>query len=51
MLTGNTPILVLKEGTKREKGRGALANNIAATQNDFFMTNDSPYESWRRRSV
>ena len=30
MLTGNTPILVLKEGTKREKGRGALANNIAA---------------------
>ncbi|MCI4324602.1 MAG: thermosome subunit, partial [Thermoplasmata archaeon] len=32
MLTGNTPILVLKEGTKREKGRGALANNIAAAK-------------------
>jgi archaeal chaperonin len=32
MLTGQTPILVLKEGTKREKGRGALANNIQAAK-------------------
>ncbi|MCI4334837.1 MAG: TCP-1/cpn60 chaperonin family protein [Thermoplasmata archaeon] len=32
MLTGNTPILVLREGTKREKGRGALSNNIAAAK-------------------
>jgi len=32
MLTGQTPILVLKEGTKREKGKGALGNNIAAAK-------------------
>src|SRR5215469_16483626 len=32
MLTGQTPILVLKEGTKRERGKGALANNIAAAK-------------------
>ncbi|HLM70726.1 MAG TPA: thermosome subunit beta [Thermoplasmata archaeon] len=32
MLTGQTPILVLREGTKREKGRGALSNNIAAAK-------------------
>jgi thermosome len=32
MLTGQTPILVLKEGTKRERGRGALANNISAAK-------------------
>ncbi|MCI4353621.1 MAG: TCP-1/cpn60 chaperonin family protein [Thermoplasmata archaeon] len=32
MLTGQTPILILKEGTKRERGRGALANNIAAAK-------------------
>jgi thermosome len=32
MLAGNTPILVLKEGTKREKGKGALSNNIAAAK-------------------
>ncbi|MCL4308509.1 MAG: TCP-1/cpn60 chaperonin family protein [Candidatus Thermoplasmatota archaeon] len=32
MLTGQTPILVLKEGTKREKGRGALSNNISAAK-------------------
>ncbi len=32
MLSGQTPILVLREGTKREKGRGALANNIAAAK-------------------
>ena len=32
MLTGQTPILVLKEGTRREKGRGALSNNIAAAK-------------------
>ncbi len=32
MLTGQTQILVLKEGTKREKGRGALSNNIQAAK-------------------
>ena len=32
MMSGQTPILVLKEGTKREKGRGALSNNIAAAK-------------------
>ena len=32
MLTGQTPILVLKEGTKRDKGRGALSNNIQAAK-------------------
>src|SRR5215469_1007235 len=32
MLTGQTPILVLKEGTRREKGRGALSNNIQAAK-------------------
>ena len=32
MLTGQTPILVLKEGTKRERGKGALNNNIAAAK-------------------
>ncbi len=31
MLQG-TPILVLKEGTERERGRGATANNIAAAR-------------------
>ena len=32
MMAGNTPILVLREGTKREKGRGALTNNIQAAK-------------------
>src|SRR5208282_4188163 len=32
MLTGQTQILVLREGTKREKGRGALSNNIQAAK-------------------
>jgi thermosome len=32
MLGGQTPILVLKEGTKREKGKGAQFNNIAAAK-------------------
>ena len=32
MMNGQTPILVLREGTKREKGRGALTNNIAAAK-------------------
>jgi thermosome len=32
MMTGQTQILVLREGTKREKGRGALANNITAAK-------------------
>jgi len=30
MMTGGTPIIVLKEGTKREKGKGARSNNIMA---------------------
>jgi len=32
MLGGGQPILVLKEGTKREKGRNALMNNIEAAK-------------------
>jgi thermosome len=32
MLGGQTPILVLKEGTTREKGKGAQGNNIAAAK-------------------
>ena len=30
--SGGTPILVLREGTKREKGKGAQFNNIAAAK-------------------
>ena len=29
---GNTPILILKEGTKRDKGKDAQYNNIAAAR-------------------
>jgi len=32
MMGGQTPILILKEGTKREKGKGAQFNNIAAAK-------------------
>ena len=32
MMSGQTPIFVLKEGTKRERGQGALGNNIAAAK-------------------
>ena len=32
MLSGNTPILVLREGTTRDKGKGAQSNNIAAAK-------------------
>ncbi len=32
MPSGGTPILVLKEGTKRERGKGAQYNNIAAAK-------------------
>jgi thermosome len=32
MMTGTTPVLVLKEGTKRERGKGAQINNIAAAK-------------------
>jgi thermosome len=32
MLGGQTPILVLKEGTTREKGKGAIHNNIEASK-------------------
>ncbi len=31
MITG-TPVLILKEGTKRDKGKGAQSNNIAAAK-------------------
>ena len=30
MIQGNTPIVILKEGTKRDSGRLATKNNIAA---------------------
>ncbi|MCK4443932.1 MAG: thermosome subunit, partial [Thermoplasmata archaeon] len=32
MLGGQTPILILKEGTKRERGKGAQFNNIVAAK-------------------
>ena len=32
MLGGQTPILILKEGTRREKGKGAQFNNISAAK-------------------
>ena len=32
MLSGNTPILILKEGTERSTGKSATANNIAAAK-------------------
>ncbi|PNX51059.1 MAG: thermosome subunit [Thermoplasmata archaeon M8B2D] len=32
MMTGQQPIIVLKEGTRREKGRGAQGNNIMAAR-------------------
>ncbi|MGC8581156.1 MAG: thermosome subunit beta [Thermoplasmata archaeon] len=32
MLGGGQPVLILKEGTKREKGRSALMNNIEAAK-------------------
>jgi thermosome len=32
MMTGQQPIIILKEGTKREKGRGAQSNNIMAAR-------------------
>lgn len=31
-MLGQTPVLILKEGTKREKGKGAQFNNIAAAR-------------------
>jgi len=31
-MSGQQPILVLREGTRREKGKGALANNIQAAK-------------------
>ncbi len=31
-MMGNQPVIILKEGTKREKGRGAQANNIMAAR-------------------
>jgi len=30
MMLGNQPIIILKEGTKREKGKGARSNNVMA---------------------
>lgn len=32
MMTGQQPIIVLKEGTKRERGKGAQSNNIMAAR-------------------
>ncbi len=32
MMAGNTPVLILKEGTKRDTGRNATSNNIAAAR-------------------
>ena len=32
MMGGQTPIFILKEGTQREKGKGAQSNNIAAAK-------------------
>lgn len=32
MMTGQTPILILKEGTRREKGKSAQTNNIEAAK-------------------
>jgi len=32
MMTGQQPIIILKEGTKREKGKGAQSNNIMAAR-------------------
>jgi archaeal chaperonin len=32
MMTGQQPIIILKEGTRREKGRGAQSNNIMAAR-------------------
>jgi thermosome len=32
MMLGQTPVLILKEGTRREKGKGAQFNNIAAAR-------------------
>jgi len=32
MMSGQQPIIVLKEGTKRERGKGAQENNIAAAR-------------------
>jgi archaeal chaperonin len=32
MMAGQQPIIILKEGTKRESGKGAQANNIAAAR-------------------
>src|SRR5512137_1021603 len=31
-LIGQTPVLILKEGTRRERGKGAQFNNIAAAK-------------------
>lgn len=31
MMAGQNPIIVLKEGTRREKGKGAISNNIQAS--------------------
>jgi len=31
-MMGNTPILVLREGTRRERGKGAQSNNISAAK-------------------
>src|SRR6266705_1187283 len=32
LMMGGQPIIILKEGTEREKGKGAVTNNIAAAR-------------------
>ena len=32
MIPGNAPVVILKEGTKRDSGRKATQNNIAAAK-------------------
>ena len=32
MIPGNAPVVILKEGTKRDSGRRATQNNIAAAK-------------------
>ena len=34
MIPGNAPVVILKEGTKRDSGRRATQNNIAAFLTD-----------------
>ena len=35
MMSGQTPILILKEGTERQQGKNAQKNNIRSLSADF----------------